>query len=80
MVFNPKLRQDIEYIQTRFGVMGGERPDADFVELLKEYVKELERYEKEHEDERVEGVLCTTHYPQWAEQLFKERYGIKLIN
>lgn len=80
MVYNPHLRQDLEYIQRRFGVIGGERPDADFVELVKEYVQELEDYEEEHKDEQTSGALFTTHCPRWAKQLFKERYGIKLIN
>lgn len=63
MVMSPKCRAELEYIQKRFGIDGGEVPAAEIIPLLKQYVAELEK---------------ATEVPQWAEKIFKERYGIKL--
>ena len=72
--------QDCEYIQRRFNIMGAEIPDADFVCSVKEYVKELEDYEKSHKDEKSMSALYERHIPEWAITLFRGRYGIELIN
>lgn len=63
MVMSPKCRADLEYIQKRFGIDGGETPDRDIIAPLKEYISELEK---------------SKEVPQWADKIFKERYGIKL--
>ena len=63
MVMSPKCRADLEYIQKRFGINGGEVPDAEIITPLKEYISGLEK---------------TTEVPSWTEKIFKERYGIKL--
>lgn len=62
MVLNKKFTLDCEYIQRRFHIQGGETPDADFAEALKEYVSQ-----------------CGDEIPQWATELFKDRYNIKLF-
>lgn len=63
IVMSPKCRADLEYIQKRFSINGGEVPDKDIITPLKEYISELEE---------------ATEVPQWAEKIFMERYGIKL--
>ena len=79
-VYNKSFLEDVCYIQKRFKVRGGETPDAEFSELLKFYVKSIEEYEEAHKDDDVKGEgLFRSHVPQWALELFKERYNIKLI-
>ena len=81
MTHNTTFLADVKYIQKRFGISGGRTPDADFSMALKEYIKELEDFEREHKDDTPEnGVAFKAHVPQWAVLLFKERYNIKLIN
>lgn len=63
IVMSPKCRADLEYIQKRYGIDGGEIPDSDIICPLKEYIAELEK---------------ATAVPEWADKIFKERYGIKL--
>ena len=71
MVLNQKFVNDVQYIQRRFHIQGGEVPDAEFVGIMQEYVKELEAYMKDrHCDE--------TAIPEWAHRLMKDRYGMKL--
>lgn len=63
IVMSPQCKADLEYIQSRFGINGGEIPDSDIINPLKEYITELEKAKE---------------VPKWAEKIFKERYGIKL--
>lgn len=77
---NERLLADIEYIQKRFRVSGGEVPDINFASLVRRYVRELEDYEREHVNKRPTTALFASHIPQWARDLFMNRYGIKLIN
>ncbi|MGN1239365.1 MAG: hypothetical protein ACI4TV_00655 [Paludibacteraceae bacterium] len=81
LVYNESFINDMHHIQTMYGIAGGETPDADVVELVKQYVNELENYIKEHrDDERPSGVLFTNPKPEWAQRLFLDRYRIILIN
>lgn len=79
-ISNERLLADIKYIQKRFRVSGGEVPDTDFVSLVRKYVRELEDYEREHVNERHTTALFSSHIPEWARDLFMNRYKIKLIN
>ena len=80
-VFNRNCFADIDYICKRFHIHGAGTPDAYFAELLRKYVSELENFEKAHEGEESQGgALFKPHVPQWAVDLFKDRYNIKLIN
>lgn len=63
MVLSPQLRADLEYMQKVFGIDGGETPAPEIIEPLKHYIKEIENSDT---------------VPEWAEKLFKERYGIKI--
>ena len=71
MVLNQKFTNDVQYIQRRFHIEGGEQPDADFVALTKEYVRSLEDYMHEHLHDK-------TSIPDWAHTLMRDRYGMKL--
>ena len=71
---------DLDYVRKRFKVEGGEIPDVEFTRLVKYYVWELQEYEEEHKGERTSSGLFERHIPNWAKDLFMERYGIKLIN
>ena len=44
LILSPKFQCDCKYIQKRFGIQGGEIPDAGFAFTLRSYVKELEKY------------------------------------
>lgn len=63
LVLSPKFQCDRKYIQKRFGIQGGEIPDAEFASTLRSYVKELEN-----------SKVC----PQWVRDLMNRRYNIKL--
>lgn len=63
MVLCPQLRADLDYMQKRFGIDEGETPKAEIIAPLKRYINELESSET---------------VPEWADKLFKERYGIKI--
>lgn len=66
MVMNKHFTADCEYIQNRYGVKGGEVPDAAFVGYFKEYEKDLRE------------ALEKDFIPQWAVTLFKQDYEITL--
>lgn len=81
LVCNGKYLHDIYHIQQIYHVEGGESPGGELVELIKQYVKELEQYRDEHDNDLNEsGAVFKNKAPEWAHELFKERYGIKLIN
>ena len=63
LVLSPKFQCDCKYIQKKFGIQGGEVPDADFASTLRSYVNELENSKE-----------C----PQWVNDLMNKRYNIKL--
>lgn len=63
LVLSPKFQCDCKYIQKKFGIQGGEVPDAVFASTLRSYVKELENSKE-----------C----PQWVNDLMNKRYNIKL--
>lgn len=58
LVYNPNFVADLDYICKRFHIHGAGTPDADFAELLRKYVGELEHYEKSHEGEGSDGGAC----------------------
>lgn len=64
LALSPKFQCDRKYIQKKFGIQGGEVPDAKFATFLQTYVKELENSKE-----------C----PQWVHDIMKKRYNIKLI-
>ena len=41
MVMNRKFTNEMRYIQRRYGIEGGQRPDAEVVSLIQHYVREL---------------------------------------
>lgn len=79
-VSNENLLSDIEYISKRFGVYGAGVPKSDFAELLNHYIKELEEYEDAHKESNHSEALFQSPKQQWAIDLFRNRYGIKLLN
>lgn len=79
-VYNKSFLSDIRYIQKRFRIYGTGIPDADFVALLQKYIKELEHYQDIHKNDKSEDeVVFKSHAPVWAEELFRDRYGIKIL-
>ena len=81
MVMNRKFTNEMRYIQRRYGIEGGEQPDAEVVGLIQQYVAELERYEGEHGKNSAtdaDGKKVLDSAPAWAVNLFRDRYGIKL--
>lgn len=80
-VYNQKFLSDVDHIKQMYHVDGGESPNPDIVVLIKQYVKELEDFYEEHKNDKNDtDVIFRNHAPEWAKQLFMDRYGIKLIN
>ena len=48
MVMNRKFTNEMRYIQRRYGIEGGKKPDAQVVNLIQHYVTELQQYESKH--------------------------------
>lgn len=71
MVHSDKFHVEINYIQKRFRIEGGDSPDRAIIPKLKQYIEELEQFEQTYPNKR---------FPEWADKLFRERYGFKLIN
>ena len=81
LVHNQKYVLEIKHIQKMFGIEGGGTPPPEMVDLIKEYVRELEQYANDHDNDNDKGeAIFKTHAPEWAHKLFQDRYGIKLIN
>ena len=79
LVYNQKFLAEIEHIKQSYKLDGGETPDEELAELIQTYVNELEQYRDTHSSETGEAVFAS-HAPEWAHELFMDRYGIKLIN
>ena len=80
LVMNKKYLAEVNHIQQMYHIHGTGVPDPELVELIQQYVKELEQYRDEHaNDPTGEAVFCN-HAPEWAHKLFMDRFGIKLIN
>jgi len=67
IVLSPKVKADLEYIQNRFDIHGGETMDASLQQKTKWYVKDLEQYIKTNND-----------WPTWVYDFWMERYNFKL--
>lgn len=81
LVHNKKYMLEIKHIQKMFGIEGCCTPPPEMVDLIKDYVKELEKYANDHANDNDKGeAIFKTHAPEWAHKLFQDRYGIKLIN
>lgn len=85
LTHNDKFILEIKHIQNMYGIQGPteyrDRPDAEIVPLIQQYIRELEQYQTDHAHDKAEGeAIFHTHAPQWAHDLFKKRYNIKLIN
>ena len=81
LVHNQKYVLDIKHIQKMFGIEGCGTPTPEMVNLIKEYVNELEQYANDHANDNDKGeAIFKTHATEWAHKLFQDRYGIKLIN
>ena len=78
--FNQKFLADLDYIIAEYRIGGGENPDPEFSRLVKMYSEELSEYYEIHKNDKKEGALFNDPKPQWAIDLFAERYDIKLIN
>lgn len=80
-VYNQKFLADVEHIKQSYHIDGGEVPDADMATLIKNYSNELEEYYQTHKDDKTDSsAVFHSPAPEWAKDLFKERYGIQLIN
>jgi len=74
MVLNQKFTNDVQYIQRRFHIQGGEVPDETFVLTMQHYVRELEQ----HLEACKRDNVSDTQIPEWVHKLMSDRYGMKL--
>lgn len=80
-VYNKSFLSDLQYVKERYRLQGGEIPNADFCELVKKYVAKLESYIEDHKSDNCDNsAIFKSHIPNWAAELFYDRYKIKLIN
>lgn len=78
--YNQRFLADMEYIQKRFNLheMGVVGPN--FHALLKDYIKELQEYQKVHKnDGNDKQHPYRSLAPDWAPELLRERYNMKFI-
>ena len=80
LVMNKKYLAEVKHIQLLYHIHGTGVPDPELVELIQQYVKELEQYRDEHANDPMGGAVFRNHAPEWAHTLFIDRYNIKLIN
>lgn len=64
---SPRMITELQHLQKKYHIQGGEVPDKDFVTLIQEYTKELKEYTDTHD-----GEWCP-----WLNKLIEERYGFK---
>jgi len=67
MTHSYKFMADMQFAQEKYHIIGGEKPDTNFVNLIKRYIREIEI----HQD-NLDG------FPDWADILMKKKYGITL--
>lgn len=67
---SPKFLTDIDYIQKAYNFEGGETPDVEVCQ----YIKQL----KEENPTDIAGDTNTGEIPDWADKFCKERYGFGL--
>lgn len=78
--YNQRFLADKDYIQDRFGLRETMTPEPKFHNLLRQYVKELQDYQKEHKDDpKDDKNPFRSIAPDWAPQLLKERYNMNFI-
>ena len=67
VIYSPRMMCEIQHIQRKFRIDGGEVPDKDFVLLIQQYTSELRDYTDQHHGE----------WPEWLNTMIQERYGFK---
>lgn len=73
MVFDPKVRVELEYAQKKLNLFGGEKPNAELVPLLQKKIKELSK----NHDIAVRFLdRESEELPSWAAEVAK-RIGFK---
>lgn len=72
---NKKVQRDAQYAQERLHIKGGETPLPEAVERIKELCQEIERSPRVDTDTQ---VFPKVQWPDWAVELAKKRYGLKL--
>ena len=72
---NQKFIDDIKYIQRVYHIHGAGQSNKDLIEIFQSYVRILEQFESKQTDNNTGKTA-----PEWAINLFKERYNITLEN
>lgn len=76
--YSTRFLAEMNYIQTRFGLNGGEIPDADFIRHFQKYEAELKDHQASNRQKTgVDGASSIA--PEWVPRLLKERYSIKFM-
>lgn len=72
---NQKFIDDIKYIQRVYHIHGAGQPNNELIKIFQSYVRNLEQFESKQADNNTDKPA-----PEWAINLFKERYNITLGN
>ena len=75
--FSGAFAADMEYIQKRYHIHGAVTPEVDFVDKVVRYIHELEEYARTHVEESTQNGLFPAK-PQWAIEMFRNMYGIRI--
>lgn len=77
----PALKTDAEAAMRMFNIAGSERPTIQGVELIQKYVRELEE-DLAHAEVGEDGcgIYNKACHVEWANRIFKERYGFKALH
>lgn len=78
--YNQRFLADMEYIQKRFNLHEMGVVEPNFHALLKDYIKELQEYQKVHKnDGNDKQHPYRSLAPDWAPELLRERYNMNFI-
>ena len=78
LIFNTKMKTEIEYAKRRANLSDGEMPNMEIVEPMKAYIRDIENY-YETTAERGTFQIPKSH-PEWVCRFMEQRYGITKLN
>lgn len=76
----PTLTTDLRAATRMFNIEGSEKPTIEGIKLIRKYVRELEEdIENSPVGEEDSAMFSKVCHVEWANKLFKERYGFEKL-
>ena len=79
-IYNKKLMTDIQYAKNTCRLYGTGLPNADDVEAIKGYVRDIEDFLKTSTQDKNSDCPFSVKHPKWVCELMSERYGINKMH